>query len=277
MKKLLYLVFITLLLSGCGKETVNKQEKKDNINDIEGYTYIATIDCQILEKEIKYMLKGIIITNDNEVYAYNVDKKYSNGTNCAKFEESIENIIIDGDKFYENNSQITFKLEDLSLIRSDNDLTIKRIEPLRGEKYYMVMQGPTKEGYSNTLYGIKNNSNIIYKFQIGVGTRKENGFNRTYYIIEKEEPDYEVSEEEIIINFSYNRKEEDFIKDFILTNKNYYAKRITNIKECTEIVDIRCNYEWYKDEVLSKIMDKLVYVYEDEIITKEGKIYHKNY
>ena len=172
-------------------------------------------------KVIKYMKNGIIITSDDEVYAYS-------------------------------------------------------IEPLREAKYTLLMQGPTQEGYANTLYGIKGSSNTIYKFQIVVGTKKVNGFNRTYYKVEKEQVDYSVPEGEIIISFAYNINEEEMINDFIRTDKSYYSKRIINASECKDYVDIKCQYEWYKDEALSKIADKLIYAYDGEIVTKEGKIYQKN-
>ena len=278
MKKILSVILIgvlVIILSGCGNKELEEPENPPK-DEIEGYTYVTTLNCEALEKEIKYMKNGIIITNDNEVYAYNADKKYSNGTDCAKFEQPVEIKIIDGDKFYENDKQLLFKLEDLSMTTNSGDLTVRQINALKEVGYSISMQGPTQDGYANTHYGIKGNSNIIYKFQIGIGTKKVNGFNKTYNKVEKEQIDYSVPEDEVIISFYYNKTEKDFIYDFIRTNKSYYGKRITNIEECNEFVDVKCNYEWYKNDVLSKIADILISTYGGEIITKDGKIYHEN-
>jgi len=273
------LMSMCLLLNGCTNNVDNNiAPETNNIEDnnyIEGYEYIKTIDCEALKKEVKFMKDGVIITATNEVYGYNVDQKYSNDTNCSKFEDTVEIMLIGEGKVYENNQQVSFNLEDLSMTKSITELTSRRIEPIKDAGYYIYMQGPAKEGSSNTMYGVKNNSNIIYSFELGLGTKKENGFNRTYYKVEKEQIDYELSDDEIIVDFLYNKKEADFVKDFIRTNKSYYGKRITNPEESEQYVDIKPEYEWYKDEVISKIIDEVVYISDTQLITKDGKVYNK--
>ena len=269
------LVMVCVSLSACGNNNNGDENKGEDENYIEGYEYVKTIDCEALKKEIKFMKDGIIITKDNAVYAYNVDQKYSNGTNCSKFDDTVKIMFIKDGKVYEKNKQVNFDPINLSMTKSNNTLTDRYLEFMKAAGYYMYMRGPTKEGYSSTTYAIKDNSNVIYSFEMGFGRKKENSFYRYYYKVEKNKIDYSVPEDEIIVDFLYNVKEEDFAKDFIRTNKSYYRKRVTNLEESEKYVDVKREYEWYKDEVISKIIDKLAYISDTELITKDGKVYHK--
>ena len=276
MKKLLLIsLIISLLLSGCGKKEEENPPSKNNNDDIAGYKLVSTMDCEALQKEIVYMQKGVIITAENEVYAYNTEQKYSNGTNCAKFDEKVELFAIGDGSVYEKDKGVNFKVADLTLTRSDTAVSNKRLTPIHEAGYYIYMYGPQKNNQTTT-YGVKKNSRTIYSFELGIDRRKENGFERIYYTIEKEQEDYSVSEGEIIVDFLYSRNEADYLKDYIRSDKSFYQRKITNKTECEEIVDVKCNYEWYKNDTLTSIVNRIAYYSTDELILKDGKIYNKS-
>ena len=273
-KKIIFVCLIVLcLLVGCG---TNNKETSKNKDAIEGYELVSTIECEALSKEIEFINDKVIITKEKEAYAYNLDTKYSNGTNCAKFDDLVEVTTIDGDTVYEKTKQVKFNVNDLTISKSSFDLIQRKMEPIQDKGYYLFMSGPTKEGLSNTSYAIKKDGNEIFSFQLSLGRRKAaNGFYQSYYKIEKEAIDYSAPAGEIIKAFAFHKKEDDFLKDFILTDKSYFSKRITNLDDCQNYVDIKCEYELYKNETLTKIINKLIYVYDNLLITKEGKVYNK--
>jgi len=274
----LSLIVLCLLLSGCGKKVEEPKEVVDK-DAIEGYKKVATIDCEALSKDIRYMKNGIIITADNEVYAYDIEQKFSNNTNCIKFEDSVQVAMIENDKVYEMNDgklqQVDFKIEEMEITRKSADFMLNKTGIIKDAGYTLFMQGPKKDG-NNTIYGVKGNGNVIYEFEVSPFIDRSGTFARTKYQIKNEVEGYSVPKDEIILDFIYHKDDENYIKDYIKTNKSFYGKRITNSEECKEYVDVKCEYEWFKDKVVSKIIDKIVYLYDEILITKDGLIYNKN-
>ena len=275
----IFLISMCLLLTGCGKtdNTEKETELEKDENEITGYSYVETIVCDAFEKDIIFINKDIFITSDSEAYAYNIEKQYSNGTNGAKFEDSVKLVLISNKNIFEEDKKVTFNVTDVTLTKSDySALDGKDVKPVKEAGYYIYMNGPAKGNNKSTLYGIKKNTNILYSFTLGIGTEKDkNGMVSSNRFIENEQIDYSVPEDEIIISFLYSSKEEDYLKDYIRTNKSIYKRRIVNAEESEQYVDVKREYEWYKDETLSKIVDKIVYFDDVKLITKDGKVYNK--
>lgn len=277
MKKSLSFMFplvLCLLLSGCGMQTVDD-------NKIDGFEYVSTIDCEALKKDIKYMKDGVIITSADEVYAYNVDQKYSNGTNSSKFKESVKIAMIANNKVYELKGkklrQVDFDTKNMKITKRNPISSLNNVDILRDAGYSLFMSGPKKKE-KITSYGIKGSDNVIYSFEMHYSRskgNKANPFGKTVAKVKNQQKDHTVADGEIILDFLYNRKEEDFIKDYIRTDKSYYEKRITNLEESQEFVDVKSIYEWYKNEALSKIIDNIAYYSDGVLITKDGKVYNK--
>jgi len=136
---------------------------------------------------------------------------------------------------------------------------------------------------NNTAFGIKNNN--IYMFRIAKNDGKT--------IIDKEHIVYSVPSDEIILDFYFstdakieNRDgkifwrdtgniEVDISRKYILTDKSYYRPKLIN-EECKKYLDVKCQYEWQKDDELSEIRNDILFRDSEYLILSNGRVFYNS-
>lgn len=298
--------FFLVVITGCaGKENI---WTKDMIGS---YKYEKTIICDAFKENIKYFENNFItinvpsfdhskgdyrsdyrsdffITDSNDVYVYDLEKKYSvSNMNCLKLDKKV-NII---HKDYIEERQTTYTKPVFYLDENFNEvfidsggLTIQTEradyilyhEPLYN---FLTLSGYTKyqsqdlTGYDEWVYAI-NGDNKIYSFQANVRDEYNNVLDNPK--IENTGIVFSASEDEVVQDFLFKEIESEFDNSFVRTNKGYYKPTVINEKECSEYKDIKCVYQLLYDEEISKEINNIVFINNIMIITKDGDIYYNS-
>lgn len=272
-KLVLLIVVLTFMLTGCNGNvtrdirhagftlSTNELICKDLIPEKEsGVDYV---------KKISFMNNDFAITEDGEIYEMSMSQKYSSEENCrrAEFDKNVvamkdENIIkADDGKFYytpTNNNATAYT--EVSV--NDNSYAIYKLL-LSDETVKKVI---TVDQNSGSYYVLLDDGNI-YNYII---TRTD--YNSPYVLQSKEIVYYKADYNDDIIDFSYNTTSKSIV--YLKTKSEIYRLQATNQEECSKYVDVECNYELKKDEVLTKYYkDKILYYGPSILITTYGKIF----
>ncbi len=216
------------------------------------------ITCEVFEnnsKNIKFISKDFIITNDDKIYIYNNYKLYSDtNSNCKKVETNIIPIGLDGNRkiIYSTNKK-SYQLLDNELVKCSN-------EPSDFDNYCSV----------TPIVKLANENNFIYlEDEIIIQNNKINK-------IKNYEMDNDlfikIPDNEIIQSIYLTKN------DMIVTNKTAYKliKSSKNIEDCSKYADIDCIYELKLKEIeLNNILYINYYYNKNEYsyIGRDGYVY----
>lgn len=229
MKKIiLFLICGVMIISITGCQ--NSNNKNDNINSsiedngsinfkdkISEYAYYTTMKCDAFE-EIKYFDNGWFVSNNNDIYEYNIYQLYSNDSNCKQTDEKLPDNIVFVDRkasWNSNNYSIDNKM---AYISSDKkvylfDTQKKKLNTdiingtalrytLRYSNNALVQNGYSKFHFLSRLsaYATKHDNNIYY-----VTLEFDDNINST--------EDATITSEEIIFTLPQGEKIVDFYFD----------------------------------------------------------------
>lgn len=303
----LFFIISFLIFTGCNnkKNIVNIDVTSEKLNKIAEYKYDTTFKCDGLKKTIKYFNFGYnnywFVTEDNDVYVYDISQLFSNDTNCKKLDEKFDNIILknhdfdrwNGEKYAGNDVYYNSKFKKVSVDLDTYSIIRKNVSQRTYSELLADLAAIKDSDYkkitkpnSCTAFGIKND-NKIYMFKI-ISDVNYRPIDKS--IISEEEVVFSVPEDEIILDFyyssnayanhcyrgpQYGKIEEDIDLKFIITDKAYYRPMLVD-ESCNKYIDVECRYEWRKDEDLSKIKDEILYRDSSTLITKTGRVYYNS-
>ena len=264
MKKKLSLIclcgIVLLGVCSCGN--------KDNDIDNNAPTPIRELKCSSLNN-VKYSYEGYFLTNDNDLYVLNTEGLYSNNENCLKINneskiiKNVENYFLgENNKRYrivdENTLKAIDKIDNYELLFDSNVVKLESDTLLKadGKTYDIVLKDDGK------LYEVK------YKSL----------FNEIAELIL-----YKEFNDEKILDFStygfirikYETYDVNTISYYIKTDKAIYTSTLAN-KECLKYADIKCKYDFQKDEQLTSKYNDIAIIGNNGYITKDGKQYQLN-
>lgn len=266
------IIFGMFLITGCEKkiDVSNNLKEPDKFEKLKEKLESVEWSCEISVSDIKTIKDNgmmelqpkMFITYNGDLYQFSVDKKYSNGTNCKKydFNEKFENFYIyPNDRYLSLLVTTTGDFKDLdedgnlvdfySLVPKEYNAYIEKIYNENHNNYVKYITG--HYGYYN-VYNIKDNK--VFLKQISDSGRYKN--------------------EELFAEFPNN---ENFISlngRVFKTNKNYYRVDITNEKECNEYEDVNCIEGLVKFDDLENEYENISYFNGNYIIFNgDSKLY----
>lgn len=240
---------ILLLCVGCQNK---EQEEINDISNIDEYAYYTTMNCDILADNIKFFDNGWFVTENNDVYEYNVFQLYSNDLNCKKTSLKFPSDIIftDWKNYFINsglNNQMIYLDSNKNKIYYNVDNKKIETDIVNGSKQRYVIKnlldtlsqnGYTKVHYRGTssdgylVYATKGDNNI-YRVDLNFDIYGED--NAT---IIDENILFTLSNEEKILDFNFETL--DYCTSFSVVDggfgecveerKSQYTNEITGLK-----------------------------------------------
>lgn len=279
-----FVIFKMFLSKPKNRETINLKSNQEILN---GYIYETrnkfvddddieqrTIVCDALKK-VKYVdeVDRYIITTDDELYELNLSKKYSTtNQNCQKVTDlKIKNKIYDiyigeDNKMYQNYEEgLKERME-----RYNGDLII--LDMLSRDDVVSIREiksGDYALDNSPFVYEILKSDGKIYECEIVV-------INKEVKIL-KQEIKYEIPGEIIKkYKLSYSDIEElGPSHTYIITDKGFYTSKLKN-SECEDYVDIKCEYEYIKEEYFSRKVNEIALMLGYSGYTRWGELNYYN-
>lgn len=270
MKKLIYIIFCLFILvccTGCGNSETNRDIRKAGLS-ISNEKFSCDILTPKADEEyaaIKYLGDNYAISTTGVIYEISFGKMFSNNEYCraAKTEKKVVSIIGD----------IVFKADDnlIYYLTSGNDR----------ERYAEVT---TEDRNYNTYKFFFNDNTILKVQQVEDSTYyvlKDDGNIYKYVLLQNNQGVELVSSEKVYSTESYgsmildfNYSGENSPSTFIRTENEYYRVVITNEEKCSKYVDIACQYDFQKDDKLTKHYDKIIAFNGKKLITDYFKIFN---
>lgn len=250
-KKILFVILLLIVLTGCSRTESNKLTLKEKIS--KSYEYYSNIKCSNIDNVIDLNFGGFV--TKNKAYELDVEQLYSNGENCK--EVSINN------------------LDDEIIMGSGQSIAYtKKFAYGIGKNYQKVI-------YSNKEYPLFSTLGNMILYH-------SSNYTNGYYIVSIDNKIKMIktigNEEEITIkniidvdtDFSSDEQVLSISEYFIKTNKAYYKiiKYKENKEECEKYADIRCkyNYKISKDKVLTSNYNDILFA-GFYIVDKDHNIY----
>lgn len=217
-KRIIFILIVFLLLTGCGSNTVNQKTEEVNENKRKSF------DCSLIHESSN--IGSHTFVSNGKLYEYNLDSIYSNNKNCIEAElpsilysntnesHSVNTIIWSAGKW--KNGNMNFIM--------DSDYTL--FEYSRGNSTYISPMSYYKSDEPNSIF---------------------TDLGDVYY---KEETLYLYNGEEITKSDDFK-----FISsingNLIKTNNKYYilVEEITNKSECEKYADISCKTKTATKEI----------------------------
>lgn len=254
------LLFIILLVTGCGKVGTQKKENKKELSKEEislsndGYTRsidTSNFDLKCFDN-IKYHFDdNIFISNDGTVCLVNYEKPFSlSKKNTLFIDEKLKGTVYGAIR---NNNTYYF-LTDKEMLKLDDNYNFVTVTDL-AEMNNFGFRGSEAIGrikktsfdkifFSEGLFYILKD-NLLYRFSYDSAYENigENGYGYNPYL-DKYKIDSGTINEEIVDYMHSN-----FFGDIIVTNNGYYRKTLTNSDEINKYNDVQEKYEFVKLEI----------------------------
>lgn len=237
-----------------GTTEKTKTSKESNFETINGVTYKLvsdndlSFDCDSYTNAW-FVKRKWFVTNDGILYGRDGRKYSSNNQNCIVLNDKIKfkAIVWNHDNIYlisTNNETYRFNGEEYQEIKKTDRLNYDYFNT--NVKYAFEKTGPG--AVSKREYYVLKTDGKIYLTTFWWETIKNK------YIKEKEEV-YKSYENEIIKQFQLV---EDANDGYIITNKSVYIPIQVNKEECEKYADIKCKFEYRRDDYLSRYADKII-------------------
>lgn len=247
MKKIyLILICLTLLFGVCGCNNQSNSNNSDSkYNENNNMAKNEKLNCSILNNiKMVFIEESLYVTNDGYLYKMG---NFSDGTNCKKIDDNIKFTKMI-DMFLMDNQENLYSI--------DNDSQLKKYEYPSNYEIYINDESIVKATISyntpNTTYFLRNDGIIytgILKLEQKPGVADKN--------IITDEKIYKSFPNEKILDFSLETQDSIM---WIKTDKSYYVKRIKD-ENCQKYDDIKCEYDFVKDEYLTKKYNDISYIY----------------
>ena len=254
-----------------GTTEKTKTSKESNFETINGVTYKLVSDNDLSFDCTSYTNAWFVkrkwfITNDGILYGRDEKKYSSNNQNCIVLNNKIKfkAIVWSQNGLYfisTNNETYRFNDEGYQEIKKTDRLNYDYFNT--NVKYAFEISRP--EALSKKEYYVLKTDGKIY-----LTTFK---FDTVKYIKENEKV-YKSYENEIIKQFQLVEGASD---GYIITNKSVYIPIQVNKEECEKYADIKCKFEYKRDDYLSRYADKIISfdffdgAYGYDITTSDGR------
>lgn len=263
--KILFVSIMCFILIGCSKRN-NAENEKTLLHDLqkanEKFNLIENnFICNELDENS--IIDGNIFVSGKQIYELNLQKIYSNGSNCmevGQLQSNREAKYISSGRIVDNKGGV-YRLKDAL---RDADYNSEKKE----YKYDSNTTSNIIELYgSDSLFSGNSYANKFYKANIII-------FNSKNLVGYYYESDMLASHDEIInIENILNEKIINIYGYIVKTDKNFYIitpKKI-NANECDKYSDIKCEDEYYlkKSNILSEHYDQILSISGSKIITKK--------
>ena len=297
--KIYFLILIILLLTGCGDETVNNNDSQSSnskllrkvaVSNLETtgitskYSKLESTSCPGFGDIIYSDDKHFISNEDgvNKKYEYNLNMKYSNGTNCKLIGEYQEKVLYVtyntiGQKCYnywdDGSTKLYTVFADNSFARLESETSY--ICDGKWEKEYIIknpFNGLYEIQYKDYNDGKKIKSsggsslvieeNKIYSIYAGIANDRVAHGPFTLYYNNRVYLDFE----------DVNEKIEKVLNGIVFTNKAVYVPGLVD-NGCHEYADGICKNGYKKNEELSKLMGDIVFINESYVVFSDGTTY----
>lgn len=232
-KNFLLVIILVLFITGCGKNSTEKE-------------YTKTISCSALNSsEVKFIDSGktfMFVTSDNKIYELNLDKKYSKtDENCEEFVKTSHQLKgISGNFLYdENNDLVDVRNYGKNANIDDRWSKISQF----GDVYDYNYDVMTSSIYlKDSVYYLRENNNKI-NFSL-----EDDEYIKTYYDIWGD----------------------SFIKTNKAIYQ--LKKKKTNKEECEKYADVKCKYEYTfeKNDIFSQYLNDIVMISLDQNVEFKG-------
>lgn len=263
MKKI-FLIILIMLITGCENNDTTEENLLNDLIKINKKFNLKEESFICNELNENSIIDGNIFVTGTKIYELNLQKIYSNETNCievgelqpGRYAKYINRGTIIDNKGEGYRLQDPMRNDDYNYEKKeykyDSNIKSNIVDLYGSDSIY------SDNGYANKYYTA---DNVIYDGMklIGYHSKLEN--TKSYDEIINTDA---ISNEKIINIYGY----------IIKTNKNFYIinSRKTNAEECNKYADIKCKYEYYlkRSEILSKYYDLILNINSNEIITKKN-------
>ena len=291
---IVFLLFVTILVTGCDKESMQKNENKKELSKEEialssdGYTKsidVSNFDLNCYEN-IKYHFDdNIFISSDGTVCLVDYEKTFSKSNKNtliidSKLDGTVYGAVKNDKTYYFLTDKGILKLDENYSFTSVTDLVEMNNFGFRGSE---ALGGIQKISYdkifftNNNFYVLKNNNLYSFDYCNSYEDFGENGEHGYTPYIDKYKLDTSTIQESII---DYMRG--TFDGDIIITNMGYYRKVLTNREELEQHNDVKEKYEFIKLKISNyqskvKFLSPRYIVFDDNIFEYVPEELRDNY
>lgn len=277
MKKIVILICLLLIFSGCEKRSVDNNKSNNDVlsgdsDNIKSRKINFACD-DLKNSEILFFDYTDLVLNNNRYSALiDTDKQYSNNQQCKLFsDKKIERVVLTASPWFRTIYFIDNKPYQIS---GDEFVLINK--KYNEERYLMMTENNIKSFYyyseqhkngdtlSNYL-ALKDDGNVYFYTISNV--------NGTYKITASSEIYYDSKIYGKIDYFYFEKGHEDNDYVIILSKNGLYTNEEVETEECKKYEDIKCEYSLVLNKDYFEISDKIIYFNKDIMVDKDYNIY----
>ena len=272
MRKLLVILLIAFILTGCGKKEIVKNEEKKDDNQV---IQTGTLNCSALNNIKLIFNSSIFLTNDGKVYKIG---NYSDGTNCKLISDNfvIKSIWNTEYLIDENNKVYDIDYNDLVIKLTGININSGYFSIINKNKDIIKYHCSLNVDIGDICYYLKDDGKLY--------TADKKYKNNISYLDNITDNMFDSHDEKIVDFDGYPAYDSQFERNvlWIRTDKSFYVSKMSNDSTCMKYEDVKCSYELVKDEYLSSIIDDVAYIqywnygetdYCITYVSKDGKEY----
>lgn len=266
--KLLFILFIVLCCTGCDSNSSVTRDLRHSGFSLskDPFSCDALIPKSNKEYEaIQYLGANYAITTTGVIYELSFGQLFSNGEYCKKADTNLTAQAVIGDEIFKGSDNKAYYLSNSSapayseVLNSDPNLSaymyffnnqdVVKVQNVGDSKYYVLK----KDGdvYSYTV--VKNNSNGVHSPGNPTKVYTKDAYGGA------------------ILDFNYAGDSSE--ATFIRTETAIYRNAALNREDCQKYVDVQCQYQFQKDELLTAHMDRIMAYNGNMLITDYLKVF----
>ena len=214
---------------------------------------------------IKYLGANYAITTTGVIHELSFGQLFSNGEYCKKAETDLTVQAVIGDEvFRAQDNKIYF-------LKSGAGVSYTEVPPenpsYSAYKFFLDDHNVVKvQNVGDSLYYVLKTDGDIYSYKLG-----KNNANGVHLISSGKIYTAEAYGSKIVdFNYAGNSSEATFVR----TEDSIYRNSALNREECTKYVDVVCEYQFGKDEDLSKFYNNIIAYNGNMIITDYLKVFN---
>ena len=268
--RLLFLfLFIVFCCTGCGNSDITRDLRHAGFSLSEDdFSCEALIPKANKEYEaIRYVSSTYAITTTGVIHELSFGKKFSNEEYCMKADTTQTVKAIVGNEVFRSEDNKIYYLK-----KSDGHDAYTEV-PISDSNYpaYRFFLKDNKDllkvqSVGNSSYYVLKEDGDVYKYVLG-----RNNANGVYLVNSTKIYTHDNYGSEIL-DFNYAGEQSE--ATFIRTEDSIYRNTALNRDMCNKYVDIECEYEFLKDEILTKHYDHIMAYNGSMLITDYLKVFN---
>lgn len=271
LKLIVLSLFVILCCTGCGNSSITRDLRHAGFNLSEDdFSCDALIPKQNQEYEaIKYVSSTFAITTTGVIHELSFGKKFSNEEYCKKADTNLTvEALVGSEVFRAEDNKIYY------LKKSDSHAAYTEV-PI-SDSNYPAYRFFLKDNHDllkvqsvgdSTYYVLKEDGDV-YRYVLG-----RNNSNGVYLVSSSKMYTHDNYGSEILdFNYAGEKSEATFIR----TEDSIYRNTALNRDMCLKYVDIDCEYEFLKDEILTEHYEHIMAYNGSMLITNYLKVFNLN-